>query len=277
MSAQQQEHTVKNEGRPQPLVDAHAHIFTRAMPLIANPRHQPQYDFTVEDYLRVLDNHGVRHGVIAAASPWGDYNRYTVDCVAVHPRLRGTVILHPGKDYDLVAMSRAGIVGVRLPLIGLATLPDLSTPSWRALLRDIADQNWHVHLHVEGRHIPDLLPLLEQSGPRIVIDHLGRPAPDEDRGSASYRAIVAAVRRGNCWIKASCGYRIGAVADRHLSGFLEELGPERLFWASDCPFVGHEGQLDYADTIDWLATRVTDTAARAAIFGGNALKFYFGG
>jgi predicted TIM-barrel fold metal-dependent hydrolase len=259
-----------------PLVDAHAHIFTRAMPLIANPRHTPQYDFTLQDYLAQLDKHGIRHGVIAAASPWGDYNDYTVQSVgATLDRLRGTIILHPGKQYDLAAMKKQGIVGVRLPYIGLPQLPDITTDAYRKLLRDIADQDWHVHLHVEGRHIPALLPLLEKSGPKIVIDHLGRPAPDEKKGSAGYRAIVDSVQRGKSWIKVSCGYRIGEIAKEHFQGFLDELGPERLFWASDCPFVGHENEFAYAATIDWLAELVSDNEQRRLLFGANAFDFYF--
>jgi predicted TIM-barrel fold metal-dependent hydrolase len=262
--------------RVTPLVDCHAHIFTRAMPLIPNPRHTPTYDFTLQDYLGQLDQHGIRYGVIAAASPWGDYNDYTVQSVgATLDRLRGTVILHPGKTYDLAAMKRSGICGVRLPFIGLPQLPDITTPAYRTLLRAIADQDWHVHLHVEGRHIPMLLPLLEKSGPKIVIDHLGRPAPDEGKDSAAFRAIVASVQRGKSWIKVSCGYRIGEVAKEHFRGFLAELGPERLFWASDCPFVGHEGQFPYAATIDWLAEQLPDPHQRRLIFGANALGFYF--
>ncbi|MEY4641019.1 MAG: hypothetical protein RLZZ227_1013 [Pseudomonadota bacterium] len=264
-----------------PLVDSHAHIFTRAMPLIANPRHAPKYDFTLQDYLAQLDNHGIRHGVIAAASPWGDYNDYTMQSVgATLDRLRGTVILHPGKTYDLAAMKKQGIVGVRLPYIGLAQLPDITTADYRKLLRDIADQDWHVHLHVEGRHIQALLPLLEKSGPKIVIDHLGRPAPDDRLSpgrerSAGFRAIVDSVRRGKSWIKVSCGYRIGEIAKEHFRGFLSELGPERLFWASDCPFVGHENEFPYAATIDWLAEQLPDAEQRRMIFGANALEFYF--
>jgi predicted TIM-barrel fold metal-dependent hydrolase len=259
-----------------PLVDAHAHIFTRTMPLIANPRHTPRYDFTLQDYLGQLDAHGIRYGVIAAASPWGDYNDYTVQSVgATRERLRGTVILHPGKHYDLAAMKRSGICGVRLPFIGLPHLPDITSGDYRRLLRDIADQDWHVHLHVEGARIPDLLPHLENSGPKIVIDHLGRPAPDERKGSAAYRAIVASVQGGKSWIKVSCGYRIGEVAKEHFRGFLDELGPERLFWASDCPFVGHEGQFPYAATIDWLAEQLPDPRQRELVFGRNALAFYF--
>ena len=133
-----------------PRVDAHAHIFTQAMPLIANPRHQPKYDFTLQDYLKQLDANGVQYGVIAAASPWGDYNDYTAQSVAANlDRLRGTIILHPGKQYDLAALKRQGIVGVRLPFIGLNPVPDITTMEDRKLLRNIADQQWHGQLEEE--------------------------------------------------------------------------------------------------------------------------------
>lgn len=257
------------------IVDAHAHIFHRGMPLIRQPRHRPDYDFLLEDYLRELDANGVDYGVIAAASPWGDFNDYTLESVARTPRLRGTVILDPEKNYDLAGMSRQGIVGVRLPFIGLKTLPDLASAAWRRNLRRIADQGWHVHLHVEGCHIPALLPLLENAGPRIVIDHLGRPAPDEGIASPAYRAIVKSVQQGHSWIKASCAYRIGPRANEHLRAFLAELGPERLFWASDCPFVGHEGELQYADTLRWLEAQVPDAETRRLLLGENAWRFYF--
>ena len=54
-------------------------------------------------------------------------------------------------------------------------------------------------------------------------------------------------------------------------------GADRLVWASDCPFVGHEGQFPYKATIDWLEDAVTDAEARRKIFGETALKLYFNG
>ena len=80
------------------LVDAHAHVFLKDMPHIPNPRHRIDYDFTVEQYLTTLDEHGVERGVIAAASPYGDYNDYTIASLRGQPRLRGTVILDPGSS-----------------------------------------------------------------------------------------------------------------------------------------------------------------------------------
>jgi predicted TIM-barrel fold metal-dependent hydrolase len=262
---------------PALLVDAHAHIFKLDMPLIDNPRHRPTYSFTLADYLAQLDANQVGYGVIAAASPWGDFNDYTRECVKNTPRLRGTVILHPEKldQYPLTRMTEEGILGIRLPFIGLKKLPDIRSPDYRRLFNSLADHGWHVHLHVEGQHIPDLLPHLENAGPRLVIDHLGRPEPDGVKDAPAFRPITDAVNRGKAWVKTSCGYRIGPVAEEHFHAYLQECGPDRLFWASDCPFVGHEGKLEYADTINWLDELVTDEEARTKIFGTNARDFYF--
>ena len=57
-------------------IDAHVHVFTTVMPLIDNPRHAPTYSFTHEELIATLDRNGVDRAVIAAASPWGDYNDY---------------------------------------------------------------------------------------------------------------------------------------------------------------------------------------------------------
>jgi len=263
--------------RPALLVDAHAHIFTLDMPLINNPRHSPTYSFPLDDYLAQLEANRVSLGVIAAASPWGDFNDYTRECVKRTPQLRGTVILHPEKldTYPLDAMTREGILGIRLPFIGQKQLPDIRSAPYQRLFKALADRNWHVHLHVEGRHIPDLLPHLVNAGPRLVIDHLGRPEPEAVKDAPAFKPIVDAVNRGEAWIKASCGYRIGPVAEEHFTAFLNECGPDRLFWASDCPFVGHEGELEYRDTIDWLARLLTRDSDARKIFGENARDFYF--
>ena len=59
-------------------IDAHVHVFPTDMPLVDNPRHAPKYSFTYDELIATLDKHGVERAVIAAASPWGDYNDYTL-------------------------------------------------------------------------------------------------------------------------------------------------------------------------------------------------------
>ncbi len=259
-----------------PLVDAHAHVFTGDMPLIAAPRHRPDYDFTPEQYLATLDAHGVQFGVIAAASIYGDYNDYTIEAVRKSPRLRGTVILEPTVErYVLEQMKRDGIVGVRLPYLELNPLPDLTTFAQRRLLRRIADLDWHVHLHIEGDRALPLIDLLEASGVKLVIDHMGRPNAQTGINSAGFKAMLRSVEKGRTWVKLSAGYRMGPAAMDYARELVRHAGPERLVWASDCPFVGHEAKVRYQETIDWFVACVPDPVVRQKIGAETPMKLYF--
>ena len=148
-------------------IDTHVHVFTTDMPLIDNPRHAPNYSFTHEALIATLNENGVDRAVIAAASPWGDYNDYILAALRAHPkRLRGTAILnHPVDRFALEAMGRDGFVGIRLPFIGLPKLPDVTTFNYRALFRRLADLDWHVHPHVEGEDLRSLGRQLERDRP----------------------------------------------------------------------------------------------------------------
>jgi predicted TIM-barrel fold metal-dependent hydrolase len=262
----------------QPLVDTHVHVFTRDMPLVGRPRHRPDYDFTHQQLIATLDAHGVAFAVIAAASPWGDYNDYMLAALRAHPRrLRATAILQPTVGrYELGGMARDGFLGVRLPFMGLAELPDIASFDYRRFLRRLADLDWHVHLHVEGARLAPLLPVIEDSGVKLVIDHMGRPDPETGIGGAGFKAMLDAVGRGRTWVKLSAAYRQGPQADNYARELVRAAGPDRLMWASDCPFVGCEREVTYQQTVDWLVRCVPDPVARRKILGETALGFYFG-
>jgi predicted TIM-barrel fold metal-dependent hydrolase len=51
--------------------------------------------------------------------------------------------------------------------------------------------------------------------------------------------------------------------------------PERLVWASDCPFVGEEANVTYQQTIDWLTDCAPDPAVRRKIVCDTPLRRYF--
>lgn len=266
----------ENDAWDTPVVDCHVHVFTTDMPLVANPRHTPSYSFTVENLVETLDQHGVPLAIIAAASPWGDYNDYTIASLRRYPRLRGTVILRPDVDrYILDEMKRDGVVGVRLPFINLAQVPDVTTPEYRRFLRRLADLDWHVHLHVEGEKLPEVLPGLESAGVKIVIDHIGRPDPKLGVNSPGFRRMLASIEKGRTWVKLSAAYRLGDHARDCARELVKQAGPERLVWASDCPFVGEEGRVQYRQTIDWLRECVPDAATRRKIFCDTPLRLYF--
>jgi predicted TIM-barrel fold metal-dependent hydrolase len=111
---------------------------------------------------------------------------------------------------------------------------------------------------------------------KLVIDHLGRPEPRTGVNSDGFKAMLRSIDKGHTWVKVSAGYRLGPAAADYARELLRVAGPDRLVWASDCPFVGHESQVKYQDTIDWLIDCVPDEAVRRKIFGETALKLYFG-
>lgn len=271
-----------------PIVDSHAHIFTPDMPLADSAWMKPDYGFTAQDYLKVLDAHGVHFGVIAGISIYGHYNDYMIDELRRQPRLRGTVNIDPATDrYTLERMKADGVVGVRLQLSRRRELPDLAGEGWRLLLRRVADLNWHVHLALEGALMPHVLPALAASGVRIVLDHFAHPDPAQGLDGEGFQAVLRSIARGRTWVKLSAGYRLTwesrgngkpdpvamqlaqATADR----LLREAGTGRLLWGSDCPFVGHEA-IGFADTLRWFEQWVPSAAARRQI-SDTALKLYF--
>lgn len=260
------------------MVDSHAHVFLKDMPHIPDPRHRIEYDFTVEQYLATLDEHGVERGVLAAASPYGDYNDYTIASLRGRPGLRGTVILDPRSErYVLERMKEDGIVGVRLPYISLKQLPDLDSFEYRRLLRRIRDLDWHVHLHLDGPRLPQMLPALETAGVKLVVDHFGRPDPQRGVECAGFQMLLRLMQNGRTWVKVSAAYRLGKeAAATYGRELLRRAGPERLLWASDCPFVGHESQVKYRETIDDVLAWLPAGTAREKVFATNALALYFG-
>src|ERR1700732_3000094 len=207
-------------------IDAHVHVFTSDMPLIDNPRHAPEYSFTHEELIATLDDNGVDRAVIAPASPWGDYNDYILASLRAHrARLRGTAIFNPPVErFALEAMSRDGFVGMRLPFIGLPKLPDITTFGYRALFRRLADLDWHVHPHVEGEDLPRILPTLEASGVKIVVDHLGRPDSKGGINSEGFKRLLQSIDKGLTWVKVSGGYRLGPGGPPYVGGAARAAG-----------------------------------------------------
>jgi len=272
-----------------PIVDAHAHIFTRDMPVAREAWHRPDYEFPAQQYLDVLDAHGVHFGVIAGISIYGLYNDYMLEQLRRHRRLRGTANVLPSTErYILERMKEDGIVGVRLQLTRRRELPDLGGEEYQLLLRRLADLDLHVQLVVEGHLLPQVLEQLERAGPRIVLDHFGHPDPVKGVNCQGFQALLRSVERGRTWVKLSAGYRLRwsgvgepvrdpgtrPLAMSLAQSLLQNAGPERLVWGSDCPFVGYEAAVSFQDTMDDLVEWVPDEALRRKI-SDTALRLYF--
>src|SRR5260221_546473 len=159
-------------------VDTHAHVFERGLPMPDARRYAPDEDALLGTYLHHLDTHGMAHGVLVQPSFLGTDNSYLLQALRAQPqRLRGVAVVDESTgDEQLQALADAGVVGMRLNLIGLP-LPDLNAPGWRRVLEQANTLGWHVELHLQAGRLPDLLPALLAAGCRVVVDHFGRPDP----------------------------------------------------------------------------------------------------
>jgi predicted TIM-barrel fold metal-dependent hydrolase len=273
-----------------PLVDCHAHVFDARMPVSPDAWTVPDYAFTAEDLIARLDRHGIGHAVLSGLSISGEYNDYMIRALRRYPqRLRGTAIINaPSSLYEMEAMQRDGVVGIRLQLARSEQLPDLDSFAYRTLLRRVRDLGWHVQVAIEGTRLPGLLDQLLAAEVNVVIDHFGHPDPAEPLACAGFKAMLRAVDTGRCWVKLSGGFRLpgttawrddpagdlDTLAQTVACGLVERVGADRLLWGSDAPFVGYEERLSYEQVLASFTRWVPDAAQRAQI-GETALRFYF--
>ncbi|WP_460904982.1 amidohydrolase family protein [Paraburkholderia jirisanensis] len=264
-------------------VDTHAHVFIRGLPLAAQRRHAPDYDATVEQFAGYLQPNGLSHAVLVQPSFLGTDNRFFVDVLRRYPaRFRGVAVIEPGiTDAALDALAQAGVVGMRLNLVGLPN-PDLTQPEWRHLLARVNALRWHVEVHREAAALPALLGALLEQDCTVVVDHFGRPAPDLGERDAGFRFLLTTAPTQRVWVKLSGAYRNapagtgdGAESGAHLAApLLAAFSPARLLWGSDWPHTQHRPWVDYDATRRALERWVPDAAARDTILKSSAQALY---
>lgn len=228
-------------------IDAHAHVFHRDLPVVADARYRPHHDATLPSYLGLLDAHGIAGGVLVQPSFLGLDNRYLLACLAVAPsRLRGIVVTAPGTPEDeLTAMARLGVVGLRFNMIGQddTTLETANRGGW---LTRVARLAWQVEIHAEAGRLAGILGHLAGFEGVVMIDHLGRPDPKLGMACPGFAKLLELARDRRVHVKLSAPYRLGRldlrVATRAL---LDAYGPDRLVWGSDWPWTQHEAGRDY--------------------------------
>ena len=266
---------------PVEAVDSHAHVFVRGLPLAAERRHAPDYDATLDDYVAHLRAHGLSHGVLVQPSFLGTDNSFFLDVLRRYRnRFRGVAVIEPGIcDVALQNMADAGVVGLRLNLIGLP-LPDLRGDAWPALLARINALGWHVEIHRGAGDLSALLPALIEQRCTVVIDHFGRPDPDLGARDPGLDYLCSVASTGQVWVKLSAAYRNVrdasdvALGDILTARLLHAFGPTRLVWGSDWPHTQHRDVVDYEASRAALDRWIPDAFTRRIVLRDAARTLF---
>ena len=272
------------------IIDAHHHFldprrvdypFLRFLPELAR--------FTGPEDLRpLLEAAGVDRTVVVQAADDTEETAFLLEQAAIAPWVAGVVGWVPLIDPDATrrALERprpegAMLCGVRHLihdepdpdwLIQAPVLESLGILAEAGLAFDLsAFEARHLeHVRVLAERVPDL---------RVVVCHFGVPRISEDEWEPWAGAFARAATHPGCHVKVS-GLDMtvgGCDVERFRPYFdhaLEHFGPDRLIWASNWP-VSLRGK-GYAELLETASTLLSDCsdAERAAIFGGNAARFY---
>ena len=262
-------------------VDTHAHIFERNSGPVAGRRYVPNYDATTAELFRRFDAHQISHGVLVQPSFLGTDNRLLVAALRAFPeRLRGVVVVDPGiSDAELEALDSAGVVGIRLNLIGLP-LPDLSAAPWPDFLARLKALDWLVEVQREARDLPRVVGPLLEADLKVVVNHFGRPDPGMGVDDPGFRYLLDQAPTRRLWIKLSGAYRNGPegigddIARAAAPLLLKAFGPERLLWGSDWPHTQFEQAEEYTEARAQLDEWVPNATERATILQATPAKLY---
>ena len=243
-------------------------------------------DFLPADLRPVIARRGIDATILVQAAPTVAETRFLLDVAAATPHVAGVVGWAPLAALDAPDQ-----------IVSLAEYPLLV--GLRPMVQDEPDDDWLAHPRlapafeamiaqrlvfdalVLPRHLTRLVRVLERHPDlTVVVDHGAKPRIREGEIEAwrADMAIVAAHPNVTCKLS---GLVTEAPADAGLATLkpyidvlLELFGPQRLLWGSDWPVVelagGYERWLDLAQA----ALADLDSAARAAVFGGNAERVY---
>lgn len=243
-------------------------------------------DYRPDDLLAHLRTCGIDGTVLVQAAPTVAETEYLLSIAARTPFVFGVV---GWVDFESPrALAQIDRLAADPKLVGI-----------RPMIQDIADDDWMLrprlrpvfqHLAARGlafdalifpRHLPRLLRLLDRHPElRCVVDHCAKPriADGSFQPWATDIARIARETPAFCKIsglatEAGQGWTADMLRP-YVEHVLEMFGPERCMWGSDWPVLENVATYEaWFEAAERLLAGL-EAGARAALFGGNAARFY---
>lgn len=276
-------HRSKKLVLPPGTIDTHFHLFgpTSTYPYAPGRSYTPA-DASMADYLVMAQRLGIANAVIVQPSPYGTDNRRLLDGLAQSPiPMRGVVAVDADiSDTELASMHAVGVRAIR---INLVFDPDAAVQTALDLAPRLSELGWHIQFLVDVSTLPDLATLVGRLKVPVVFDHLGHVPARLGTVNAGFQAMLALLREGQAWVKASGTYRMAApdarapyAAVRPFFDAVLQANPDRVLWATDWPHSAiHVPAPDDAAlaqmTLDWMGP---DEALRHKVFVMNPMEIY---
>lgn len=269
----------------EPKVDCHNHILDpMRFAYGAETSYRPagQEVATFDQFRQVMDTYGVRRALIVGPnSGYGIDNRCLLDAIARSDgRCKGIAVvpLDCGSA-ELRRLKAAGIVGIAFN----ATFPEHSVAHYMGthdLLARLADLDMVLQIQVEGDMLALMMPLIEASRVRLLIDHCGRPVVGSGLGQPGFQALLALGRSGRASVKLSGYQKFATQAYPYpdtagfIGALIEAFGPDACLWGSDWPFLKATERVDYGPLLTLAASLLPDPTVRRKIMWETPCRLF---
>lgn len=274
-------------------IDAHVHVWTPDVEKYPLARGYAVSDmrppsFTPEQLFAHCRPEGVQRIVLIQMSYYQFDNSYMLDVMRSHPgTFSGVAIVDENAPDVAATMTRLVKQGVRGFRISAGRAGNLSqwigSPGMATLWKTAANLRVSICPLIN----PDTLPLIDQMcewypETSVVIDHFARVGMAGGLRDADVKNLLRLSRHAKTHIKASAFYALGRKKAPYLDlgGLIRQIrdayGPQRVMWASDCPFQVDPGH-NYRDSIALIRDRLDflSETDKAWMLRNTAEKVFF--
>jgi predicted TIM-barrel fold metal-dependent hydrolase len=272
-------------------IDAHAHVWTSdtaKYPLAPGYRTAEMRppSFTPEELLDHAEPCGVRRVVLIQMSYYQTDNQYMLDAIAARPdRFRGVAIVDEQRQpaEQMKRLATRGVRGFRIQPRDRHPDEWLGGDGMREMWTTGADEGLAMCHLIDAKFLPSVHLMCEKFPQTpVVIDHFGRVGIDGQIRGADLEQLCRLSQHPQVFVKVSAFYALGAKRPPYhdlapmIQRLLKEFGPERLMWASDCPFQV-QGDHSYRASIDLIRAGLgfLSDRDRQWLLRGTAEKVFF--
>jgi predicted TIM-barrel fold metal-dependent hydrolase len=245
-----------------PKVDGHCHVLDpQGFPYSPDAAYHPigQEVGTADYYSQVMDAYGTRHALLVGPnSGYGLDNRCLLAAIAQgqqngRNRFKGIAVVPQQASIDSLEKLKAqGVIGVAFN-VALQGLPYYleGAQNIEPLMRRLAALDMWAQFQVEADQLVDLMPLIERTRVKVMIDHCGRPRLADGLQAPGVQALLALGRSGQGVVKLSGFGKFSEQAYpfadtlAHVHLLVRHFGVGQCIWASDWPHLKSPYRLDY--------------------------------
>lgn len=242
-------------------IDSHVHVWTPdtvRYPLAGGFKKADMApaSFTPEELFHHCKPVGVSRIVLIQMSFYGFDNSYMTDMMKAHKGVFSGVAVIDENETPGQNMKNLSKMGVR----GFRILPFKDPKNWlegsgmREMWKTGAQTGQAMCCLTNPENLPQIDAMCDKHpGTPVVIDHFGRIGPNQEKNLDN---LCRLARHKKTSVKVSAFYAFSKKPDYSDMGpmirrLLDSFGPDRLMWASDCPFQINPGH-NYAKSINLI-------------------------